>query len=82
MSPQTLTFLGLESSCDDTGAAVVRWQADQPPAILSNVVMGQDALHAAFGGVVPELAARAHVEKLDLAVEHISLNYLKRQDHF
>ncbi|OSP54609.1 tRNA (adenosine(37)-N6)-threonylcarbamoyltransferase complex transferase subunit TsaD [Pseudoruegeria sp. SK021] len=65
----TLTILGLESSCDDTGAAVVRHTPGAPPEILSNVIMGQDALHAAFGGVVPELAARAHVEKLDLAVE-------------
>lgn len=64
-----VTILGLESSCDDTGAAVVRHQTGAAPQILSNVVMGQDALHAAFGGVVPELAARAHVEKLDLAVE-------------
>lgn len=64
-----VTILGLESSCDDTGAAVVRHQTGADPEILSNVVMGQDALHAAFGGVVPELAARAHVEKLDLAVE-------------
>lgn len=64
-----LTILGLESSCDDTGAAVVRHRLGSAPEILSNVVMGQEALHAAFGGVVPELAARAHVEKLDLAVE-------------
>ncbi|MHA6324443.1 tRNA (adenosine(37)-N6)-threonylcarbamoyltransferase complex transferase subunit TsaD [Roseivivax sp. CAU 1753] len=58
-----LTVLGLESSCDDTAAAVVRGRA-----VLSNVVMGQEALHASFGGVVPEIAARAHAEKLDLAV--------------
>jgi N6-L-threonylcarbamoyladenine synthase len=69
---QTLTVLGLESSCDDTAAAVVRHHggADTPRAeILSSVVEGQNELHAAFGGVVPELAARAHAEKLDLAVE-------------
>jgi N6-L-threonylcarbamoyladenine synthase len=65
----TLTVLGLESSCDDTGAAVVRWAEGAPPAILSNVVAGQAELHAAFGGVVPEIAARAHAEKLDLVVE-------------
>jgi N6-L-threonylcarbamoyladenine synthase len=66
---QTLTVLGLESSCDDTGAAVVRQSPGARAAILSNVVIGQDALHAAFGGVVPEIAARAHAEKIDLAVE-------------
>lgn len=63
-----LTFLGLESSCDDTAAAVVRVEGDRAE-ILSSVVAGQTELHAAFGGVVPEIAARAHAEKLDLCVE-------------
>ena len=62
-----LTILGLESSCDDTAAAVVRQDA-AGAGILSSVVLGQGDLHAAFGGVVPEIAARAHAEKLDLAV--------------
>ena len=66
---QTLTVLGLESSCDDTGAAVVRRAPGARAEILSNVVIGQDALHAAYGGVVPEIAARAHAEKIDIAVE-------------
>ncbi|MDP2087021.1 MAG: tRNA (adenosine(37)-N6)-threonylcarbamoyltransferase complex transferase subunit TsaD [Gemmobacter sp.] len=64
----TLTFLGLESSCDDTAAAVVR-AGPEGAVILSSVVAGQDALHAAFGGVVPEIAARAHAERIDLCVE-------------
>ncbi len=59
-----LTLLGIESSCDDTAAAVVRGTQ-----VLASVVAGQTDLHAAFGGVVPEIAARAHVEKLDLCVE-------------
>ncbi len=59
------TFLGIESSCDDTAAAVVR----EDGTILASVVAGQSALHADFGGVVPEIAARAHAEKLDLCVE-------------
>lgn len=63
-----LTVLGIESSCDDTAAAVVRADAGRG-AILSSIVVGQADLHAAFGGVVPEIAARAHVEKLDHAVE-------------
>ncbi len=62
-----LTVLGIESSCDDTAAAVVR--DGDVPQILSNVVSSQTDLHAAFGGVVPEIAARAHAEKLDLCVE-------------
>lgn len=55
----------MESSCDDTAAAVVR----DDRSILASVVAGQAALHADFGGVVPEIAARAHAEKLDLCVE-------------
>lgn len=64
-----LTFLGIESSCDDTAAAVVRLGDDGRAQILSSVVEGQAALHAAFGGVVPEIAARAHAERLDHVVE-------------
>ena len=56
--------LGIESSCDDTAAAVVR-AGPAGGTVLSSVVAGQTALHADFGGVVPEIAARAHVEKLD-----------------
>ncbi|RVT83427.1 tRNA (adenosine(37)-N6)-threonylcarbamoyltransferase complex transferase subunit TsaD [Rhodobacteraceae bacterium CCMM004] len=65
----TITVLGLESSCDDTGAAVVACAPGAPPQILSNIVAAQGDLHAAFGGVVPEIAARAHVEALDHCVE-------------
>jgi len=64
---QTLTILGLESSCDDTAAAVVR-QGRGAAEILSSIVYGQTELHSAFGGVVPELAARAHAEKIDICV--------------
>lgn len=58
-------FLGIESSCDDTAAALVTGGR----RILSSVVSGQAALHANFGGVVPEIAARAHAERLDLVIE-------------
>ncbi|MCV2882136.1 tRNA (adenosine(37)-N6)-threonylcarbamoyltransferase complex transferase subunit TsaD [Actibacterium sp. XHP0104] len=64
-----LTILGLESSCDDTAAAVLRHIEGEPAEILSSVVAGQTELHAAYGGVVPEIAARAHAEKLDICVE-------------
>lgn len=67
MHGAALTVLGIESSCDDTAAAVLR--AGVQPRILSNVVLGQADLHADFGGVVPEIAARAHAERLDHAVE-------------
>ena len=66
---KTLTLLGLESSCDDTAAAIVRHAPGEPAEILSSVVAAQTALHAAFGGIVPEIAARAHVERLDLCIE-------------
>lgn len=65
---QTLTLLGIESSCDDTAAAVVR-AGVEGAEILSNVVEGQTGLHATFGGVVPEIAARAHAERLDHCIE-------------
>lgn len=57
-------ILGIESSCDDSAAAVLR-----DHDVLASVVQGQTALHADFGGVVPEIAARAHAERLDLCVE-------------
>src|SRR6266700_3284650 len=53
-------FLGIETSCDETAAAVFT----DEPAVLSNVVASQTDLHARFGGVVPEVAARAHLQKL------------------
>lgn len=64
-----LTVLGLESSCDDTAAAVVRHAPGALPQILASTVHGQTDLHAEFGGVVPEIAARAHAEKLDVCVQ-------------
>ncbi|MGE3307465.1 MAG: tRNA (adenosine(37)-N6)-threonylcarbamoyltransferase complex transferase subunit TsaD, partial [Rhizobiaceae bacterium] len=61
--------LGIETSCDETAAAVVTCDGNGAGEILSNVVLSQIAEHAAFGGVVPEIAARAHVEALDGVVE-------------
>jgi len=65
---QSTTILGIESSCDDTAAAVLR-VIDGAPDVLSSIVQGQNELHADFGGVVPEIAARAHAEHLDHCVE-------------
>ncbi|MBK0326000.1 tRNA (adenosine(37)-N6)-threonylcarbamoyltransferase complex transferase subunit TsaD [Rhodobacteraceae bacterium F11138] len=65
---QSLTILGLESSCDDTAAAVVCQTGTDPAQIRSSIVYGQADLHSQYGGVVPELAARAHAEKLDHCV--------------
>jgi N6-L-threonylcarbamoyladenine synthase len=60
-----LRILGIETSCDETGAAVVARGGDGRGRILSNLVRSQLKEHAAFGGVVPEIAARAHGEVLD-----------------
>lgn len=59
------TVLGLETSCDETAAAVVRGAPPGPGEILANVVYSQLDDHRPYGGVVPEIAARAHVEALD-----------------
>src|SRR5438309_1246830 len=63
-----MLVLGIETTCDETAAAVVRRDDTGLGEILSNVVLSQIAEHAAFGGVVPEIAARAHVEVLDRVI--------------
>jgi N6-L-threonylcarbamoyladenine synthase len=60
-----MIVLGVETTCDETAAAVVERTGDGEGRILSNVVLSQIGEHAEFGGVVPEIAARAHVEALD-----------------
>ena len=62
---EPLLVLGIETSCDETAAAVVRRQPDGRGEILSNVVRSQVEDHRAYGGVVPEIAARAHLDILD-----------------
>lgn len=61
----TLTVLGLESSCDETAASVLRRRPDGTVDLLSNIVASQDEEHRPFGGVVPEIAARAHMRKIE-----------------
>ncbi len=63
-----MRLLGIETTCDETAAAVVRLRPDGAGEILADEVMSQIAAHSAFGGVVPEIAARAHVEIVDLLV--------------
>ena len=60
-----MKVLGIETTCDETAASVVTLSYDEKAEILSNEILSQIAEHAAYGGVVPEIAARAHVEVLD-----------------
>ena len=69
MSGAKLAVLGIETSCDETAAAIVTRDGDGQGRILSNVVLSQLDLHAEFGGVVPEIAARAHVSVLDRLID-------------
>ena len=63
-----ITFLGIETSCDETAAAIIQENTDGSAKVLSNVVSSQIKEHEAFGGVVPELAARSHVENIDFII--------------
>ena len=62
-------ILGIESSCDETAASVITENEQGIPIILSNIVSSQVEVHKEYGGVVPELAARAHIEKIDWIVQ-------------
>jgi len=64
-----ITFLGIESSCDETAAAVIQENEEGTANILSNIVSSQISEHEKFGGVVPELAARAHLENIEYIVQ-------------
>tara|TARA_B100000886_G_scaffold178883_1_gene122629 strand:- start:399 stop:1475 length:1077 start_codon:yes stop_codon:yes gene_type:complete len=64
-----ITFLGIETSCDETAAAVIRENDRNTADILSNVVSSQIEEHKKFGGVVPELAARAHIENIEYIID-------------
>mgnify|MGYP006146535619 FL=1 len=65
---KNITFLGIETSCDETAAAVIQENEDGSAKILSSIVSSQIKEHEKFGGVVPELAARAHVENIDFII--------------
>lgn len=66
--PSAITVLGLESSCDETAAAVLRVAPDGTAEILADEIHSQIDDHAPYGGVVPEIAARAHIERMDWMV--------------
>ena len=62
-------ILGIESSCDETAASLISENDQGNPIVLSNIVSSQVDIHKEFGGVVPELAARSHIEKIDWIVQ-------------
>tara|TARA_Y100000768_G_scaffold381692_1_gene360779 strand:- start:188 stop:1261 length:1074 start_codon:yes stop_codon:yes gene_type:complete len=62
-------ILGIESSCDETAASLITENEQGFPIVLSNIISSQEEVHKDFGGVVPELAARSHMEKIDWVVK-------------
>lgn len=64
MESREILILGIESSCDETAAAVVRNGRE----VLSNVIASQIAVHTQFGGVVPEIASRRHIEQINQVI--------------
>ena len=62
-------ILGIETSCDETAASIITENEQGNPIVLSNIVSSQEKIHKEFGGVVPELAARSHIEKIDWIVQ-------------
>tara|TARA_B100001121_G_scaffold194054_1_gene169556 strand:+ start:1737 stop:2810 length:1074 start_codon:yes stop_codon:yes gene_type:complete len=63
------TIIGIETSCDETAASVLTEDEQGTPIVLSNIISSQTDVHKEFGGVVPELAARSHLEKIDLIIK-------------
>ena len=73
--------LGVESSCDETGVAIVQWQASTVPRLVAHALYSQIEMHQAYGGVVPELASRDHIRRvLPLTREVLSSACLTLQD--
>ena len=58
--------MGIETSCDETAVSIIQDNGQKPPKILANIISSQEEVHKKFGGVVPELAARSHLEKIEL----------------
>ena len=76
-----IIILGFESSCDETAVSIIQENENDKPLILSNIISSQIDVHKEFGGVVPELAARSHVEKIDLITKKaIEESNIKIQD--
>ena len=61
-----ILIMGIETSCDETAVSIIQDNGTKPPKILANVVSSQEEIHEKFGGIVPELAARSHLEKIEI----------------
>ena len=61
-----ILIMGIETSCDETAVSIIQDNGTKPPKILANIVSSQEEVHKEFGGVVPELAARSHLEKIEM----------------
>ena len=77
-----MRVLGIETTCDETAAAIVSVERSGESKILSNEVLSQIAAHAAYGGVVPEIAARAHVEAIDRIIASPAVRVTETLDLF
>ena len=67
-------ILGIETSCDETAASLITENEQGNPVVLSNIISSQVEVHKEFGGVVPELAARSHIEKINLIASYKDFN--------
>ena len=65
MKKKTL-IMGIETSCDETAVSIIQDNGTKPPKVLANIISSQEKVHKKFGGVVPELAARSHLEKIEM----------------
>ena len=61
-----ILIMGIETSCDETAVSIIQDNGSKPPKILANIISSQEEVHKKFGGVVPELAARSHLEKIEI----------------
>ena len=74
-------IIGIETSCDETAVSILRDNGKNRPKILSNVVSSQFEVHKKFGGVVPDLAARAHLDKIDIMTKKaLKISKVKLKD--
>ena len=81
LNSATMLILGIESSCDETGVALVRTEGQALPRLLSHALHSQIAMHQAYGGVVPELASRDHIRRvIPLAREVLASAHESLQD--